>query len=99
MHFWHKTLGFNGLNINFVWQVVVQCQRVFSYCKNNDTFNYFFSLQLSLTADLISEEIFKLIARKDNEPKKKKLKVKRLVALRLCCSHTLKESGKGFSQN
>lgn len=42
-------------------------------------------MQLSLTADLISEEIFKLIARKDNEPKKKK--VKRLVALRLHCTH------------
>jgi len=52
-------------------------------------------LQLTLTADLIAEEIFKLIARKDNEPKKKK--VKRLVALRLLWS--LKELGHGISTN
>jgi len=52
-------------------------------------------LELTLTADLIAEEIFKLIARKDNEPKKKK--VKRLVALRLLWS--LKELGHGISTN
>ena len=56
-----------------------------------------FPLQLSLTADLISEEIFELIARKDKEPKKKK--VKRLVSLRLHCTRTLKELGQDFSQN
>ena len=53
------------------------------------------SLQLSLTADLIAEEIFKLIARKDNEPKKKK--VKRLVTLRL--HGTLKGLGHSILAN